>query len=180
MRRRKRGRPPKPNARRRETTRAGRRGEAQPDEGTRELRRHRRRATGTTALPADSLGVLFGRGLITTAEYNAARDVGELLATARRGLGLASGGCGSFWMAILSGGRIGGRANGDAATEWALRLLDRLRARIADQLTADLVFAVAGGEIPRAVTTPDGLALLRSGLDCVARCWSAGGQRVGA
>jgi hypothetical protein len=165
----RRGRPSNPKARRHQTTRAGRRGEF--DEGTRELRRQRRRATGTPDLPADALGVLLGHGVITLAEYHAGRDVAELLEVARRALGLSNGGVHSVWLAILAGGRIGAGRSA-ASVEWALRILNRLNAKIGDPLAAALVFAVAEGRLPLTLGVPSGVARLREGLDRVARSWT--------
>src|SRR5215471_2835274 len=66
--RRRRGRPYNPNARRHQTTRAGRRGEV--DRGSERLRSNKRLLTGREDLPLDPAGVLLGRELIDHQQYS--------------------------------------------------------------------------------------------------------------
>lgn len=166
----KRGRPADAQAKRRQTTRAGRRGEVvEADRGTRELRRSRRMATGSEDLPADALGMLLGRAVITLQEYHAGRDVAELLDVARRALGLV-GRVHSVWASVLAGGRFGRSPIEGAAAEWARRMLDRVRQWIGDDSIFELVLAVAEDELPGSGRDVD---RLRIGLDRVARGWTS-------
>jgi len=67
---RRRGRPRLANAKRRTTTRVGRRtGQDPVDTGTAELRHHKRQLTGREDLPIDPAGVLLGRELIDAQQY---------------------------------------------------------------------------------------------------------------
>lgn len=129
----------------------------------------RRMVTGTEELPADVLGVLLGRGVITLAEYHAGRDVAELLDVARRALGLV-GRVHSVWASVLAGGRFGRSPIEGAAAEWARRMLDRVRSWIGDDGIFELVLAVAEDELP--VFGLD-IGRLRLGLDRVARGWTS-------
>lgn len=166
---RKRGRPADPQAKRHQTTRAARRGEAlEPDRGTRALRRQRRQLTGSEDLPADLLGVLLGRGVITLPEYHAGRDVAELLDVARRAWGLV-GRVHSVWAAVLAGGRFGRSPLEGAAAEWARLMLGRVERWIDDAESFALVLLVAEGEWPPG----SDLGRLRLGLDRVARGWTS-------
>ena len=179
---RKRGRRYNPNSKRNQTTRAGRRGER--DRGSDQLRLQRLALTGSEELPVDPLGVLFGRKLISTAQYNAGREIGELLEVVRRGLVGNAGSVQGSWLAILSGGAIRGHAELriSAAATFAIRVLDKLRERIANQAIVVITFAVCAGEWrPCAlnamvrIRSRDGrreFRLLTAGLDVVARSWS--------
>jgi hypothetical protein len=179
---RRRGRPRQDRARRRETTRAGRRGEpALIDHGTAEALRHRVELTGLCDLPADPLGTLLGRGLINKSEYAAGRSIEELLAIAH---GLGGGSVQAAWLRIVGGCAGGLGIDPSAAAERAWRVLARLRRRIGSEELADLVFEICDGRWPAVVTRliaglPSSvdrtlLAGLAAGLDRVARSWSSG------
>ena len=64
------GRKPSAGAKRRQTTRAGQ-GRNAEDTGTAELRAHKIWATKRADLPMEPLGVLYGHGKISEAEYRA-------------------------------------------------------------------------------------------------------------
>src|SRR4051794_9561338 len=82
-----RGRPPNPNARRRQGTRAGRRGEDTTDHGTRELRGKKRRYTTRTDLPIDAAGILLGHRLIDDRQYSTLASITGLLQSVARAWG---------------------------------------------------------------------------------------------
>lgn len=178
----KRGRPRKEGARRRETTRALRRGER--DRGSDRLRLQRIALTGREDLPVDPLGVLHGRDHLGQAQYHAGRDIGDLIEVVQRSLGVATGSVQGGWLAILSGGAIRGAAPVSGAASGALRLLDKLRDRIADPVMAEVTFAICAGEwrpcvmqVMRGRLTAYGrfeLACLDQGLAIIARHWSKG------
>lgn len=142
MKSRRRRRHRNPEARRYQTTRAGRRGER--DLGTPELQARRKRATGHTSLPCDPLAVLFGRELLSQLQYQAGRDLASLLETVRGITGSVEG----PWLQILAGGLVSGGNSSDIAPaiERAWRSLARLRAAVADRLGVELAFRVAEGE----------------------------------
>lgn len=184
------GRPADPNARRRQTTRAGRKGQPYVDFGTAEARARRLLATGLESLPVDPLAILLGRGHIDNRQYAAGRDLGEQLALVRAGLGVVGDGTQSAWSRILAGGGGGGGKSEPPSIERAWRLLARLRRRIGSERTAALTFAIADGE-----WTPLGypiiqailagrldsslravVALVQHGLDRVAKSWASGRQ----
>jgi hypothetical protein len=168
-----------PEAKRNQSTRAGRRDG--PDRGVAKVRRERLLATGSESLPVDPLGVLLGRGMIDLGAYNAGRDIGELLETVRIGLVGNAGSVQGSWLAILTGGAIRGQAASvSSAAEHALRKIAKIRQAIGNAETAGVVFAVCGGSWEPFVLTilldrknfGHGLKLLRAGLDRVARTWS--------
>ena len=165
---RKRGRPYNPEAKRHQTTRAGRAGAPETDRGTDQLRRQRQRTTGGETLPADVLGVLLGRELITLPEYHAGRDIAELLDRAGM-LGRVH----SVWLAVLAGGRFGRAPGEGAAAEWARRVLARVAGWIDDPAALALVLTVAGGRAPAGLSRKSVLQRLRFGLDRAARAWTS-------
>jgi hypothetical protein len=82
---RKRGRPYNPNAKRHQTTRAGRRGDV--DLGTARLRLKKLRATGRTDVEMTPAGILFGRELIDRYQYDSLAFVTMLLRRVARSMG---------------------------------------------------------------------------------------------
>jgi len=159
---RRRGRPSKTNAKRNTTTREGRRTGRDPsDAGTAELRWRRTVATGSEDLShEDPLAELYGRSLLTTAQYNAGRDIAELLAV------MLPLHVGNVWQRLLTG--TGASFTGyqpSPAAERARFLLDRIASIIGDQ--AVLVFAVCSGS--RYFQQHEAIA---EGLDRVSRRWS--------
>jgi hypothetical protein len=96
-----RGRPRKANARRRQTTKAGR--SPPPDFGTSQLRKHKLVLAGSVIAEADCLSVLYGRKLIDEAAFRARRRYAFLTALARRGWGLQEGSVNDLWRRLIAG-----------------------------------------------------------------------------
>lgn len=96
---RKRGRPRLANARRRATTRAGRRGEI--DYGSELLRARKRRATGREDLEIDGASVLFGHDHLDRQQFDTLGLITDWLRRAARAWGLKDGSCGGLWEAVL-------------------------------------------------------------------------------
>src|SRR4029077_6836445 len=93
----KRGRPRRANAKRRQTTVAGRSGEA--DTGMEELRRRKRRVTGREDLELTGAAVLFGHDLLDRRQFDTLGMITGLLqrlAVAWGGIGCVSG----LWLSI--------------------------------------------------------------------------------
>ena len=156
------GRPADPNARRRATTRAGRRGEvAVIDRGSLELRRLRRRLTGDSDLPVDPLGVLLGRGLISQANYHTGRGIAEVIERVRQRLGVGQLSVQATWLAIIAGaGAIRGDSAGPSAASerWAVGQMARYARAIGEG--AETLFDVCSG-----VWIPSGI----KGNRCIVR-----------
>jgi hypothetical protein len=95
----RRGRPHKANAKRRQTTVAGRRGE--PDTGTTELRRRKRRATGREDLELTGAGVLFGHDLLDRQQFDTLGMITRLLQRLAVAWGGTDGVTG-LWLSITS------------------------------------------------------------------------------
>lgn len=176
---RRRRRKSNPDARRRQTTRAGRAGII--DRGPERLRELRLLATGSQDLPVDPLAILLGRDLLGEAAYNAGRDIGELLSIVARSFGA---GFATTWRAILAGGAIHGSRFEPLSGpgERALRILARYSLKIGDPGIAALVFAVCAGEfypfrlrfieraVLRSMSARDyrAVAMVRSSLELIA------------
>jgi hypothetical protein len=126
IRREKRGRPRKANARRRATTVAARRS---PDDlGTPELLAHRALATGSGHLPDDLLGTLHGRGVLDAEAYTTGREFASLVRLVHLGFGLTEASPAGTWrniVAATSGG--GARLDGYPGAERARRALARFK-----------------------------------------------------
>ena len=152
------GRRYNPDARRRHTTRAGRRGEAVPaDLGVERVRRDRLMLTGRADLEPTPLSVLYGRGKIDILQFNTGRSLGLLLAVVR---GHARSGVSGNWLAILAGGGHYGSAGSDTLSandiaaieaEKARRVLERVRHRLID--------GVVGGNSGESLDDPVELTL---------------------
>jgi hypothetical protein len=100
----RRGRPINPRARRRQTTRAGRRGEL--DTGTKELAMKKRIAangSGGTVEVIDIGGILAAHNLIDVDQHMTLRLLETWLMRIARARGLSSASVGGLWGAILSG-----------------------------------------------------------------------------
>ena len=93
----KRGRPRRANAKRRQTTVAGRRGEA--DTGTEELRRRKRRVTGREDLELTGAAVLFGHDLLDRQQFDTLGLITGLLQRLAVGWG-GTGGVSGLWLSI--------------------------------------------------------------------------------
>jgi len=169
---RRRGRRPDPNARRRQTTRAGRRGEI--DRGTSALRRKKRALTSREDVELSGPGVLFGHQLIDRHQYDVLGCVTVLLRRIARACGRTTSPAG-LWSALLaaasrtapSGEPVIGDHGARRALERICRQLDGSRAlvvQLADehQLPPVCLRAVEGRLTPRDEVQ---LELLRRGLD---------------
>jgi hypothetical protein len=137
---RKRGRPRKPNAKRNATTRAGRKTGSDPVVlPTAELRAKRRATTGREDLPHDEpLATLYGRGFLSTEQYNTGRGIAELIQATNPGVPS------TIWQRIL-GAPGGGPVDPglSAPAERAARMLQRLAKKLGS--AGIWVFAVCGG-----------------------------------
>src|SRR6267143_3146325 len=96
----KRGRPRRANAKRRQTTVAGRRGEA--DTGTEELRCRKRRVTGREDLELTGAAVLFGHDLLDRQQFDTLGTITELLQRVARAWGGRDGNVTGLWQAITA------------------------------------------------------------------------------
>jgi hypothetical protein len=155
---RRRGRPRKANAKRRQTTRYGRKnGHALIDHGTAELRTRKLTMTQRPDLELTPLGVLTGNGLIDEDELIALKLVETWLGRARRARSLRhNASVHGLWETLLSGqGVVRGwpdfgqdaatRTSGDAAW-WRLCQLHDFFADYRCRDRFQIVLRVAGGE----------------------------------
>jgi hypothetical protein len=98
---RKRGRPYNPNARRHQTTRAGRRGEV--DRGSPRLRARKLALTTREDVEMTPAGVLYGHGYLDNAQYSALGYVTRLLQHVSRAMGRGMS-VNGLWLAIVAAG----------------------------------------------------------------------------
>jgi hypothetical protein len=165
-----------PNARRRSTTRRGRRGEDDRDLGSALLRARKLAATGREDVELTAAGVLYGHGHLDNLEYSALGYVTQLLQRIARSFGRGVSPAG-IWNAIL-GALIKTTPGFEPiiGDHGARRQLERICRRLDG--SRDLVLALAAeGPLPpiclRALEqrlTPRDLVqleLLRRGLDGV-------------
>jgi hypothetical protein len=141
---RRRGRPRKANAKRRQTTRIGRRTGIDPvDLGSAALRARKRRVTGREDLPLDGAAVLYGHDHIDRQQFDALGLITSLLQRAARAWGGKDGSCAGLWMALLGAAtatRVPGISvppGSDLARHQLARALRRLNG------SKDLVVALA-------------------------------------
>jgi len=100
---RRRGRPRLANAKRRTTTRIGRRTGQDPiDTGTVELRQRKRVLTGREDLPLDPAGVLYGRELIDAQQYSSLSLITEWLQRVAKAWGGKDASVNGLWSALLA------------------------------------------------------------------------------
>jgi hypothetical protein len=173
---RRRGRPAAANAKRRTTTREGRRtGQDPVDRGAAGLlRRKRRVGKGRTDLPLDGAAVLLAHDHIDREQFDRLGQVTGWLALVARAWGVKDGSVAGSWTAILATLSRGGTvvtvpAGADAVRFRLARALGRLNG------SRDLVVELAEGRVPPvvlhvlegALTAGDyaELARLRDGLD---------------
>lgn len=172
----RRGRPKKANAKRRATTRQGRRtGQDPVDQGApRLLQRKRRVAGGRVDLEINGASVLFGHELISREQYDRLGEITRWLQLVARAWGGGNGSVTGLWagiLAMLSHARTVGLVP-DGADLARLRLakaLNRLNG------SRDLVIELAEGRVPPLVVhvlagsltagDHDALARLKDGLD---------------
>jgi hypothetical protein len=173
----RRGRPAKPDAKRRRRTAAGR--APDPDRGTEQLRARKRRATGREDLEINGGAVLFGNGHLDRAQYDTLGVVTEMLQRVTRAWGGRDGNVTGLWEAITGALTSTGFAPnpvGDGGWSLADGARHRL-SRICRGLDGSraLVIELAEGRIPeivvhvieRRLTGADveSLERLRQGLD---------------
>jgi hypothetical protein len=166
---RRRGRPKRAGAKRRQTTAVGRRPE--PDQGSPELRIRKIRIANGSAAPVelvDIVGVLFANELIVEEELIQLRLLADWLRQLCVGLGLRQASPGGLWAAITSGagivGMISAAHGGDRALFRLVQLFDYFTA--IDQLELlRFIIAVAANETHP--ENPHQLARLRHGVQMV-------------
>jgi hypothetical protein len=146
--RRRGGRPRKANRARRPTTRVGR---SPVDHGTEQSRRLRQALTGRLDLPPEPLSVLYSRGFISQAQYDAGVAYSGLTRIVRSGWGLSDASVANLWRSLTSGEGLivvaPGQANGHEATG-VIRARQRL-----EQMRVELMRGDPGGAILQAVTS---------------------------
>lgn len=99
----RRGRPINPRARRRQTTRRGRRGEPEPvDEGTTQLRAKKLRATTRADVELTGAGILFGYDHLDRQQYDVLDQIAAQLRLIGLGWGLSTSGVSGLWNALLA------------------------------------------------------------------------------
>jgi hypothetical protein len=156
------GRPRKALRRSRPTTRAGR---SPVDHGTEQSRRLRQALTGRLDLPPEPLSVLYSRGHIDQAQYDAAVAYSGLTRLVRSGWGLQDASVAGIWGAVTSGFGIvmvaPGAMNGHEAPA-----VSRARSRLED-LRAELRRDDPGGAILQVVDTV-----------CIDGVWTAWLKRI--
>jgi hypothetical protein len=177
------GRKYDPNARRRHTTRRGRRGEDDRDYGSALLAK-KRRVTGREDVEMTPAGVLFGYGFLDRYQYDALGWITKLLQWIARSFGRGSSPAG-VWAAIVAAasrtapgmpdtvGDFGSRR----ALERTLQRLDGSRELVLELATETVLPPVCVRAAERRLTPRDlvQLELLRRGLDGItpSRGWGA-------
>jgi hypothetical protein len=174
----KRGRPRQARAKRRETTAAGR--QSEPDKGTRELRRKKRRATTREDLEVTPIAALFGHGLLDATQQNTLAQIADWMRQLARNLGPKPEAVAGFWGA-LTGAAISAQGSVPASVgpgaDYARYVLRRMLRRLDG--SRELVLQLAANRpvplVMRAIENRLGRAneialdLLRRDLDRVAR-----------
>jgi hypothetical protein len=181
---RKRGRPRLATARRRATTRAGRR--SPEDLGSPELIKRKARVANGSAVPVelvDTAGILLAHHLIEPEELLILRLVASWLRQLRVAFGLPAGSPGGLWAAITTGQRGGGwaatlsaisKGGGDRALFRLAELYEHF-AELGQLERLALVMQIAAGEARP--TNAHALAELRAGLQTVMALQRRGRQR---
>lgn len=176
-RKKRRGRPANPHARRRQTTRAGRRGENTQDRGSTALRQRKHRLlAGREDLELSGAAVLLAHDQIDRQQYDTLGLITDWLQRSARAWGCHDGSPAGRWRAILaaaSTGRQSGSITVPPGADAARRQLDKLVRHLNG--SHDLVLALADQGLPPLVarviehrlTQADRLQLeqLRWGLD---------------
>jgi hypothetical protein len=141
-----RGRKSNPNAKRRQTTRAGRR--ADPDAVVQLAKRRRARLTLRADLEPTPLGVLLGRNVISRQQYDAALYYAALVAIWRKAFGLSDGSVEPMYRRFLAGQVDGNTGAGDATVRTVADLAAREISRFDSLLSVparDVVRAIGDG-----------------------------------
>jgi hypothetical protein len=176
------GRKYDPNARRRHTTRRGRRGEDDRDYGSVLLRDKKRALTGRLDVERTPAGILYGHGYLSNSQYFALGWVTQLLQMIARSFGRGASPAG-LWSAILGAltktipgiepviGDLGGRMQ----LQRILARLDGSRDLVLELAAEDALPPICLRAAERRLTPRDliQLELLRKGLDgiTVPRGW---------
>jgi hypothetical protein len=172
------GRPAKVDAKRRQTTRAGRAGE--PDKGTSQLRRHKRRLTSRDDVEISGPGILFGHGHLDRQQYDLLDEVTGALRLLAASLGPRQNAIAGLWAAITGASTVAPYAMptsvkplADAARRRLARKLERLDG------SKDLIVAIASDQpVPLILHAIEGrldaqdhhdLEKLKGWLDALAR-----------
>jgi hypothetical protein len=173
---RRRGRPRgrNPNARRYQTTRAGRRGEV--DRGSERLRARKRAATSREDLELTPTAVLFGRGFLDLLQYDKIGVVTALLRHVQKAMGRGSLSVTALWTALIdhSHSRITALpTQGDAGARRQLvricRELDGCRSLVIELAEERTIPSIVLRAITHCLTPHDLMTLeaLRQGLDAI-------------
>jgi hypothetical protein len=93
------GRPVDPHARRRQTTRAGRRGEV--DRGSERLRAKKRQLTSREDVEMTGPGILYGRGHLDNLQYTKLGVITQLLRNVQTAMGKGSLSVAGIWAALI-------------------------------------------------------------------------------
>lgn len=128
-----RGRPRHDVAKRRQTTRVGRKTGRDPvDYGTLELRERKKTATGRMDLPLDPAAVLYGRDLLDRQQYDRIGEIGHLMRQLARAWGIKQDSVDGLWTALLAAASrtASPRDITPAGAENARRRLDRALRRL--------------------------------------------------
>lgn len=146
---RRRGRPPNSNARRRQTTRAGRRGEDTRDRGSTALRQRKHRVlAGREDLELSGAAVLLAHDQIDRQQYDTLGLITGWLQRTARAWGCRDGSPAAWWRAILAAASIGRQSGietppgADAARRQLAKLAHHLNG------SHDLVLALAERQLP--------------------------------
>ena len=164
-----------PHARRRHTTRAGRRGAfLPPDRGSSQLRAKKRRITGSEAVELTAAGILFGHGYLDNAQYSALGYVTHLLQKIARGFGRGASPAG-VWSAIVAAASrttpgmpdIAGDFGARRALEHTLRRLDGSRDLVLELASEGALPPICVRAAERSLTPRDlvRIELLKKALD---------------
>jgi hypothetical protein len=175
---RRRGRPSNPEAKRHQTTRAGRRGEDARDRGTTLLRRHKRQVlAGREDLPMDGAAVLYAHQHLDGLQYDVLGQISRWLQVWALALGCRDGSPAHRWRALLAAATTEGGGPWSGPTPPGAEVARRQLARLGRALNGShqLVLQLAENQLPQIVErviagrlTPfDRVALeaLRKGLD---------------
>jgi hypothetical protein len=144
----RRGRPRKANARRRQTTVAGR--TPPPDLGTDQLRIRKRRVTGREDLEISGAAVLYGHDHLDRAQYDTLGKITELLQRIARAWGGRDGNVTRLWEAITGALTSTGFAPNPVWVMAAGRSLTGLDADWSRRVDASMGRETSSSSLPRA------------------------------
>jgi hypothetical protein len=172
---RRRGRPVDPHARRRQTTRAGRRGEV--DRGSERLRAKKRQLTSREDVEMTPAGALYGLAHLDNAQYTKLGVITAMLRNVQTAMGKGSLSVGALWSALVdrSHTRISslpllGDRGGRQQLARVCRQLDGCRSLVIALAEERTVPPIVVRAMARQLTDRDlaTLEILRQGLDGLA------------